>query len=205
MKFVDPNGNITVVSADGVNYTPDENGLFDIQHNDHIAAAQTLGLVQFDPNAGMIVAQTVERVPSEFDATIEALREDAAKQAEQHRDDLKLSREENDRLADANRALSEEKAAAEIKVQSLEEELAALRAQIAGKTGEGTGESTDAPGDTSETKEGGIVEPVWDEMDRDACVDYINNNGGHIAKNVSSDVALNAAKAHYATLVANEA
>lgn len=72
MKMVAP-AEIGHFNFDNVEYHRAADGTFDIQHPDHIAAARIHGARDYDPDApnmGLLRADPVERVPSEFDDTI---------------------------------------------------------------------------------------------------------------------------------------
>lgn len=140
-KFVAP-AIVASLNFDGVEYDRDENGLFDIRHPDHVAAASLHGLVPFDPDAkAPILPEAPARVESDFDAETAALNE-RLRAAQASAGDLQ------DQLSDSN---DREKAK--------DAEIAALRAQLeaaqrapetAGAT-DTADTTTDAPGNTSGT------------------------------------------------------
>lgn len=198
MKMISPDHQFASISAEsGGSYEADENGHFAITHPADIAAARMLGLVEVDPLAGVPIIPTAERIPSEFDATIEALKVEAANAADTAAEVLKQSHDENDKLRNDLNATSEAVMAKDAELVEKNSAIADLEKRLADALAAAAASSasidSSGSGGTSETQEG-PTEPVWDDMDRDQLVEWINGNGGVIAKNVSHAVALSAAQ-----------
>lgn len=174
MKMVAPS-EIGHLNFDNVEYERDEDGLFEIKHPDHIAAAHMHGLVPYDPSAphlGLDAVARVEPVKTDFDEQLSAK-------------DAVIS-DKDDEIAQLKAQL----AAAQ----------AAPVAPVAPAGTDAPAGGAAAPGDTSE-KSGGVAEekdlmaealaadPNFDEMGRDDLVDWLKGVGVSVPGNLSTDKA----------------
>jgi len=162
----------------GVEYRPDEDGHVEVNDALHVPKLHRLGLRPFDPYApGASAVVGVTEMASDPD----------------------MQDRFND-LVSENAALASRASFLEADNARLSSELTAaqdaLRAATAGPGTTGTDTADAASRDTSSSAGGAtpITEADLGAMNRDQLVAWINENGGSIAANVSTEAALTAAK-----------
>lgn len=182
-KFVAP-ANLASFTADTVEYTPDENGHFEIAHPDHIKHAKRHGFKMYDPAAGTVVEEAPPApIPDEHG----------------NADLLKRLAAADETEADLRRQLDEMQAKLAETTEGRDEALQALA--DAGARSDATdtaADADDATGDTSETaaatdevaedKLGAFLAAnpdfTGEDLDRDGKVEWLKGVG--VAISVSS-------------------
>lgn len=179
MKFVAPS-EIGHLNFDNVEYERDEDGLFEVKHPDHIAAAHMHGLTPFDPSAPNLgLGVRPDPVQSDFDKQLFA---------------------RDTEIVGLNATVaSKDDEIAQLKAQLAAAQAATGAQDAPGGTDAPAGGAA-APGDTSE-KSGGVSEdkdlmaealaanPNFDDMGRDDLVDWLKGVGVSVPGNLSTDKA----------------